>query len=165
MFEHVSDKTIQFAKIDTKDQLADGFTKQLTRQNFEEWRSKLMTATGTWSSDQVPKLIHDYVYEDWSHYNLSIKRKAQAIPMCYSHSGMFMAEPRVSRNSCRYFVTDDYPWQFTKAYKDERKDITHSIAWSLSQSRIASFALDEWPLCWPVVSAIFFSMECTSSLL
>ena len=46
MFEHVSDKTIQFSKIDTKDQLADGFTKQLTRQNFEEWRSKLMSATG-----------------------------------------------------------------------------------------------------------------------
>ena len=42
MYEHVTDKTIEFSKVDTKDQLADGFTKPLTKHNFEEWRSKLL---------------------------------------------------------------------------------------------------------------------------
>ena len=42
MYEHVTDKTIEFSKIDTKDQLADGFTKPLTRRTFEEWRSNLL---------------------------------------------------------------------------------------------------------------------------
>ena len=45
MYEHVSNRTIQFAKIDSKDQLADGFTKQLSQHPFVEWRSKLLTAT------------------------------------------------------------------------------------------------------------------------
>jgi hypothetical protein len=45
MYENVSNRTIQFAKIDSKDQLADGFTKQLSQHPFVEWRSKLLTAT------------------------------------------------------------------------------------------------------------------------
>jgi hypothetical protein len=40
--EHVRDKTIEFARINTKDQLADGFTKALPAPAFKEFRSKVL---------------------------------------------------------------------------------------------------------------------------
>jgi hypothetical protein len=40
--EHVRDKTIEFARINTKDQLADGFTKALSAPAFKEFRSKVL---------------------------------------------------------------------------------------------------------------------------
>ena len=40
--EHVQDKTIEFARIDTKDQLADGFTKPLPLAAFRAFRAKLL---------------------------------------------------------------------------------------------------------------------------
>ena len=44
MYENIMDRVIQFSKVDTKDQLADGFTKQLGRVPFEQWRSRLLSA-------------------------------------------------------------------------------------------------------------------------
>ena len=38
--EHITDKTIQFWKVDTLDQLADGLTKALKGPAFEVWRSQ-----------------------------------------------------------------------------------------------------------------------------
>jgi hypothetical protein len=40
--EHVHAKTIEFARINTKEQLADGFTKPLPLAAFREFRSKLL---------------------------------------------------------------------------------------------------------------------------
>lgn len=40
--EHILNKTIEFARIDTKDQLADGFTKALKEQAFFAFRGKLL---------------------------------------------------------------------------------------------------------------------------
>lgn len=40
--EHVRSKTIEFARINTKDQLADAFTKQLPRDAFESFRAKIL---------------------------------------------------------------------------------------------------------------------------
>jgi len=40
--EHIIDKTIEFARIDTKDQLADGFTKPLPLPAFRAFRSRLL---------------------------------------------------------------------------------------------------------------------------
>ena len=43
--EHIWENNIEFAKIDTKDQLSDGFTKALPIQPFREFRSKMMVNT------------------------------------------------------------------------------------------------------------------------
>jgi len=40
--EHVRDKTIEFEKVDTKEQLADGFTKALPREAFESFRGRML---------------------------------------------------------------------------------------------------------------------------
>ena len=45
MYEHIVDGTIQFWKVDTKDQLADGLTKALSRIPFEEWRNRLLAGS------------------------------------------------------------------------------------------------------------------------
>lgn len=42
LHEHVRDKTIEFARINTDKQLADGFTKLLGRTKFEEFRSLML---------------------------------------------------------------------------------------------------------------------------
>ena len=43
--EHIWLKNIEFSKIDTKDQLADGFTKSLPRPAFEKFRSSVLVDT------------------------------------------------------------------------------------------------------------------------
>ena len=40
--EHVRDKTIEFEKVNTKGQLADGFTKALPREAFESFRGRML---------------------------------------------------------------------------------------------------------------------------
>ena len=40
--ELVHDNTVEFARIDTKDQLADGFTKQLPGPAFFEFRNRIL---------------------------------------------------------------------------------------------------------------------------
>jgi hypothetical protein len=40
--EHVSMKTVQFAKIDTKEQLADAFTKALPEPAFLKFRDRML---------------------------------------------------------------------------------------------------------------------------
>jgi len=40
--EHVRDGTIEFEKVDTKEQLADGFTKALPREPFESFRGRML---------------------------------------------------------------------------------------------------------------------------
>ena len=40
--EHVRDKTIEFEKVDTKEQLADGFTKALPNEPFESIRGRML---------------------------------------------------------------------------------------------------------------------------
>ena len=40
--EHVQARTIEFEKVDTKDQLADGFTKALSRELFESFRGRML---------------------------------------------------------------------------------------------------------------------------
>ena len=40
--EHVKGKTIEFEKVDTKEQLADGFTKALPREPFETFRARML---------------------------------------------------------------------------------------------------------------------------
>ena len=40
--EHIQNGTIEFEKIDTKEQLADGFTKALPREPFERFRDKML---------------------------------------------------------------------------------------------------------------------------
>ena len=42
LHEHVRDKSIEFARIDTKDQLADGFTKPLPGPAFMKFRSQIL---------------------------------------------------------------------------------------------------------------------------
>jgi len=43
--EHVWSRNIEFSKIDTKDQLADGFTKALARPAFEQFRNQLLVSS------------------------------------------------------------------------------------------------------------------------
>ena len=45
MYEHITDKTIQFWKVDTLDQLADGLTKALKGPAFEVWRNRLLAGS------------------------------------------------------------------------------------------------------------------------
>ena len=45
MYEHITEKTIQFWKVDTLDQLADGLTKALKGPAFEVWRSRLLAGS------------------------------------------------------------------------------------------------------------------------
>ena len=44
--EHIQAGTIEFEKVDTKEQLADGFTKALPRELFENFRDRMLARPG-----------------------------------------------------------------------------------------------------------------------
>lgn len=54
LYEHIAENNIQFSRIDTKDQIADGFTKPLPRPAFELFRSRMLVDTNTSSSTSSP---------------------------------------------------------------------------------------------------------------
>jgi hypothetical protein len=115
----------------------------LTRQNFEEWRSKLMSATGAWSPDQVPRLSDDYDMKIEVSKNLPMKTKS----LTYTYVLFTQVAWSEPIPEC-LAVPADMPSQMDildglRTPIETRARITRSFSWSLSQSSIASFALDD----------------------
>jgi hypothetical protein len=53
LYEHIAERNIQFSRIDTKDQIADGFTKPLPRPAFELFRSRMLVNPTSSSSSST----------------------------------------------------------------------------------------------------------------